>query len=248
MLARSPQDLIRTKTGYIFVHIQNINKTNILTKKNAPPPGGHVFQPTGKKIELVKDIIGTILTINVASRVLTRLYYSQLRKNAPPPGAHFHDDRTINVASRVNKGQSCYKTGPPAAFFQSNNQFFPSENLAKNSPPPGGHFHEDQTINVASRVLTRKNSPPPGCHAFQATGTIFKLVHAIIGTILLTKFLDDRTINFSYIRKNATPFGGHVCQPTGTIFILTYDIIGTNFLMKFHEDQTINVASRVLTI
>ncbi|KAH3887294.1 hypothetical protein DPMN_011310 [Dreissena polymorpha] len=100
-------------------------KTNLLTKfhedqKNAPPPGSHVFQPTG----IIQDIIGMNLltkfhedqTINVASRV----------KNAPPLGSHvfqakvtifvliqdiietnlltkFHEDWTINVASRVNK-------------------------------------------------------------------------------------------------------------------------------------------------
>ena len=41
-------------------------------------------------------------------------------------------------------------------------------------------FHEDQKINVASRVLTRfnyshkrKNAPPPGRHVFQPTGVIF---------------------------------------------------------------------------
>ncbi|KAH3742211.1 hypothetical protein DPMN_048948 [Dreissena polymorpha] len=72
---------------------------NLLTKKNAPPPGNHVFQPTGIIFELIQDIIETNLqtkfhddwTINVASRVFTR-------KNAPPL---FHDDRKINVTSRV---------------------------------------------------------------------------------------------------------------------------------------------------
>ncbi|KAH3807135.1 hypothetical protein DPMN_135468 [Dreissena polymorpha] len=61
--------------------------SRVLTRKNGPPPGGHVFQPTGIIFELVQDIIG-INTINVASRVLTRFYYSHIRKNAPPPGGH----------------------------------------------------------------------------------------------------------------------------------------------------------------
>ncbi|KAH3693199.1 hypothetical protein DPMN_192601 [Dreissena polymorpha] len=87
-----------------------------------------------------------------------------------------------------------------------------------NSPPPGGHFHEDwtinvilnRTINVASRV---KNVPPLGDHNFQATGTIFELVQDIIRTNLLTKFHDDWTINvasrlfkryfYSHIKKQA---------------------------------------------
>ncbi|KAH3841786.1 hypothetical protein DPMN_097826 [Dreissena polymorpha] len=114
----------------------------ILQSKNAPPPGGHVFQPTGIIFELLQDIIGMNL--------LTK----------------FHEDWTINVASRV-----------------------------KNAPPLGSHFHEDRKINVASRVLTRKNAPPLGSHVFQANVTIFKLLQDIIETNLLTKFHEDWTIN-----------------------------------------------------
>ncbi|KAH3864743.1 hypothetical protein DPMN_027769 [Dreissena polymorpha] len=65
-------------------------------EKNAPPPGSHVFQPTGIIFELIQDIICMNLltkfhedrTINVASTVLTRFYYSHKRKNAPPLGSH----------------------------------------------------------------------------------------------------------------------------------------------------------------
>ncbi|KAH3853145.1 hypothetical protein DPMN_095667 [Dreissena polymorpha] len=54
--------------------------------------------------------------------------------------------------------------------------------------------HEDWTINVASRMLTRKNVPPWWPY--------------IIGTNLLTKFHDDRKINVTsrvLTRKNAPP-------------------------------------------
>ncbi|KAH3696146.1 hypothetical protein DPMN_083609 [Dreissena polymorpha] len=243
------------------------------------------------------------------------------KKNATPPGSHFHEDRTVNVASRVltlfyynshirNKGQNCHKTSQPARqpasqparIRQSNNQFFPSENLVKNAPPLGSQlfqaniiifefiediietnlltkfhedwtinvasrvltrknalplFHEDQIINVASRVLTRKNSPPPGGHVFQPTGIICEIVQDIIEKNLLTKFHEDWTINvdsrvltrfyYSHIRKNAPPHGSHVFQAKVTIFELIQDNIGTNLLTKFHEDRKINVASRVLT-
>ncbi|KAH3820266.1 hypothetical protein DPMN_122011 [Dreissena polymorpha] len=60
------------KTRTIFKPIQDINKTNVLTKcyedwtinatirvKNIPPPGGYVFQPTGTIFELVQDSIRT---------------------------------------------------------------------------------------------------------------------------------------------------------------------------------------------
>ncbi|KAH3713650.1 hypothetical protein DPMN_073447 [Dreissena polymorpha] len=56
-------------------------------------------------------------------------------------------------------------------------------------------FHDDWTINVSSRELTRKNVSPPGGHVFQATVTIFELVQDIIETNLLTKFHEDWTIN-----------------------------------------------------
>ncbi|KAH3818152.1 hypothetical protein DPMN_119748 [Dreissena polymorpha] len=158
----------------------------------------------------------------------------------------FHEDRTVNVASRV-----------------------------KNVPPLGSHtnlltkFHEDSTINVASRVLTREKCPAPGSHVFQATRNIFDLIQDIIETNLLTKFLEDRkinvvssvltrkmprppgghfhkdwTINVASRVKNAPPLGSHVLQAKVTIFKLIQDIIGKNLLTKFHEDRKINVASR----
>ncbi|KAH3827606.1 hypothetical protein DPMN_129545 [Dreissena polymorpha] len=81
--------------------------STVLTRKNAPPPGGHVFQLTGIIFELVQDIIGMNL--------LTK-------KNTPPLGRNvfqanvnifelihdiietnlltkFHEDWTINVSS-----------------------------------------------------------------------------------------------------------------------------------------------------
>ncbi|KAH3853830.1 hypothetical protein DPMN_096365 [Dreissena polymorpha] len=83
--------------------------TKVLTRKNALPPGCHVFQPTGIIFELVQDMIGMNLltnfhedqTINVAT----------IMKNAPPLGSHvfqantnlltnFHEDCTINMSSR----------------------------------------------------------------------------------------------------------------------------------------------------
>ncbi|KAH3802339.1 hypothetical protein DPMN_156014 [Dreissena polymorpha] len=236
---------------------QNIIGTNllpinvasrVLTRKNAPHPGNHVFQRTGIIIELVLDIIGMNLltkfhedrTVNVASSVLTRA-----RKAQNIIGTNlltkFHEDRKINVASRVL--------------------------TRKNAPPPGNHmnlltkFHEDRTINVASRVLTRfyyshirKNAPPLGSHFYKANIIIFELIQDIIKTNPLTKFHEDWTINvasrvknapplvamflkqpkpFSHssiietnlltkvlTRKIAPPRGGHVFQPTGIIFEL----------------------------
>ncbi|KAH3891041.1 hypothetical protein DPMN_015132 [Dreissena polymorpha] len=216
--------------------------SRVITRKNAPPPSRHVFQPTGIIFELVQDITGMNL--------LTK-------KNAPPLGSHvfqanitiftfiqdiieinllteFHEDWTINVASKVL-----------------------TIHLWKNAPPPGGHvikatksifkliqdiigtnlltkFHDDRKINVTSRVLTRKNAPPPWWPY-------------IIGMNLLTEFHEDRTINKASRVKNAPPLDSHVFQANVTIFELIQYINKTNLLTKFHEDWKINVASRVLT-
>ncbi|KAH3841176.1 hypothetical protein DPMN_114634 [Dreissena polymorpha] len=94
---------------------------------------------------------------------------------------------------------------------------------------PGGHFHEDYTITVASKV---KNDPPPGGQVFQPTQTAFNLVQDIIRT---------NTIN---VAKNAMPPVSLVFQQNRTIFKLIQDIIKTNLLTKFDEDLTINVSFR----
>ncbi|KAH3773271.1 hypothetical protein DPMN_174630 [Dreissena polymorpha] len=90
-------------------------------------------------------------------------------------------------------------------------------------------FHQDWTINVASRLLTRKNASTPGGHVFKPTGINFELVQDINGMNILTKFHEDWTINVASRVKNAPPLGSNVFQA------------------KFHEDWKINVASRVLT-
>ncbi|KAH3737884.1 hypothetical protein DPMN_044482 [Dreissena polymorpha] len=96
-------------------------------------------------------------------------------------------------------------------------------------------FHEDWTINVASR----EKFPAPGGHVFKATKTISELIQDIIGTNLqtnfnlwqnfivtnvLTKFHEDWPINVANIVTTApppAPPGGHVFQRTITIFKLT---------------------------
>ncbi|KAH3772746.1 hypothetical protein DPMN_174091 [Dreissena polymorpha] len=186
------------------IHIANAKN---VTSRN-PPPGGHVFlpiqtifelncriqrpcffQPIGIIYELVQDIIGM--------NVLTK----------------FHEDRTINVASRVKNAPSLgsHVFQAKATIFEMIQDIIGTNHLSK--------FHEDWTINVASRVLTRKNAPPPGGHVFNPPASFSNL-------------------------KNAPPLGSHVFQANVTIFELIQDIIETNLLAKFHEDWTINVASR----
>ncbi|KAH3804351.1 hypothetical protein DPMN_132635 [Dreissena polymorpha] len=160
-------------------------------EKNAPPLGSHVFQANVFIFIISQDII--------KFNLLTK----------------FHEDWTINVASRVLTRNNA----PPSERIQD---IIGTNLLTK--------FHEDWKINMASRVLTWKNAPPPGGHVFQPTGIILKLIQDIIGMNLSIK----STTIYSHKRKNAPPLGSQY-------------IIVTNLLIKFHEDWTINVASRVLT-
>ncbi|KAH3893543.1 hypothetical protein DPMN_017691 [Dreissena polymorpha] len=152
------QDIIGTHVLTKFHEDWTKNVTSrVLTRKTAMPLGCHVFQPTGTIFELVQDIIGTHVltkfhedwTKNVTSRVFTR-------KTATPPGDHFHEDMTINVTSRVLTRFAIYITATPPGghVFQSTGTIF---ELVQDII--GTHvlskFHEDWTINVASRVLTR---------------------------------------------------------------------------------------------
>ncbi|KAH3817059.1 hypothetical protein DPMN_118588, partial [Dreissena polymorpha] len=111
--------------------------SRVLTRKNDPPPGSHVFQQTDIIFELVQDVIGMNL--------LTK-------KNAPPLGSHvfqakvtvskliqdisgtnllskFYEDRKINVASSIVLTR-------------------------KNAPLPGGHvFQPTDIIFEPSKIL-----------------------------------------------------------------------------------------------
>ncbi|KAH3706559.1 hypothetical protein DPMN_065946 [Dreissena polymorpha] len=90
----------------------------------------------------------------------------------------FHEDRTINLASRVLKREKCRAPWQPLDINVASRVL-----TRKNAPPL---FHEDRTINMAFRV---KNAPPLGCHVFQANVTIFELIQDIIETNLLTNFM-----------------------------------------------------------
>ncbi|KAH3800836.1 hypothetical protein DPMN_154479 [Dreissena polymorpha] len=114
----------------------------------------------------------------------------------------FHDDRKINVTSRV-----LTRINAPPLWWP----YIIEMNLLT-------EFHEDRTINVASRV---KNAPPLGSHVFQENVTIVELIQVINKTNLLTIFHEDWTVNVAsrvLTRKNALPPGGHVFQPKGIIF------------------------------
>ncbi|KAH3820961.1 hypothetical protein DPMN_122714 [Dreissena polymorpha] len=73
-----PLDIIRTNILTKFHEDWTKNVTSrLLTRKNCPHPGDHVFQRTGAIFELIQDIFHEDWTINVNSR-----------PTATPPGSH----------------------------------------------------------------------------------------------------------------------------------------------------------------
>ncbi|KAH3784905.1 hypothetical protein DPMN_162977 [Dreissena polymorpha] len=174
-------------------------------KEKFPAPGGHVFKATKNIFKLIQDIIGTNLQTK------------------------FHDDRKINVTSRLN----CH--------------IQKTHVLTK--------CHEHWTKNVTSRVFPcfhykhiEKIALPPGGHVFSPIWTIFKLFQDINKTNVLTIFHDDWAkivTSRVFTRKTAPPTGDHTNILTN--FELGRDFIGAKLFTKFYEDGTRNVASRVFT-
>ncbi|KAH3694491.1 hypothetical protein DPMN_081931 [Dreissena polymorpha] len=214
--------------GYYYEDL-TINVTlRVLTRKmlSPPSPGGHVFQPTGTIFKLVQDIIGT----NLVTKVLTthrkktgtifELIQESIRTNVL---TKFQNDWTIKIIFRVlTRFYYSHIRKKPAPWWpyiietdllskiHENGTIYVASRVQKASTL----FDEDRTIHLASLV---KNAPP----------------YDIIGTNIVTKFHEDRTMNEKH------PAGGHVFQPTGR-FELVQDIIGTNIVTIFHEDRTMN--------
>ncbi|KAH3846172.1 hypothetical protein DPMN_088470 [Dreissena polymorpha] len=269
----------RTKTNSKTSPEQSeINKTNCsITRKTAPPPGGHETNVLNKFHEN--------LAKHVTSRVFTCFHYIYREKNASPTGGHvfhrsgpfsnsseisiktnvlsnFHDDLAKIVTSSV----FTRKTTPPTGdhvFQRTRTTFELNQHIIKTNILTNfqlhrdiigtnllTNFHEDRTKNVASRVFTRTRNPQT------------KIVHRQTGQTKRRLYAPPK-INLGGSIKTAPPTGSHVFLQTRTTFelnqhiiktnILTNfeldrDIIGTKLLTKFHEDWKRNVPSRKYTL
>ncbi|KAH3798158.1 hypothetical protein DPMN_151748 [Dreissena polymorpha] len=88
------------KTGCKQISIRErleLHLTRVLTRKNAPPPGGHVFQPTAIIFELVQDIIGMNLLTYLGPE-------TQFQKLVTGPGIQIGDCGSIRPKKRFNSG------------------------------------------------------------------------------------------------------------------------------------------------
>ncbi|KAH3693068.1 hypothetical protein DPMN_193405 [Dreissena polymorpha] len=153
----------------LVVSSKRKNALPLLARKNALPPLVAMFF---NRRETFGNSAQTSLLTRKNAPPTTILEQMKLtRKNAPPPWrpcistdrTQFHEDWTKHLTSRKN-------ALPPGGHM-------------KNAPPPGGHifqqtrtifeiihniistivltkFHEDLTINMTSKVLTRKKGAP----------------------------------------------------------------------------------------
>ncbi|KAH3724118.1 hypothetical protein DPMN_049925 [Dreissena polymorpha] len=188
-----------------FHEDRKINVASSVNKEKCPAPSPPFFSTKEHHFELVQVFIGMNLltkfhedwTINVVSRV----------KNAPPHSSHVFQAKITNFEIIQ------YIIGT---------NFLSKVLTRKNAPPHGGHvfqpigiifelFHEDQTINVASRV---KNASPFCSHVFQANVTISKLIQDIIETNLLTKLQEDWTLNVASGELTWQMFTAHDARRT----------------------------------
>ncbi|KAH3865354.1 hypothetical protein DPMN_028393 [Dreissena polymorpha] len=206
-------------TGTIFELNSHIKETNVLTKlhekwannvtsrvftcfhyihtcieKNAPPTGGHPWKPCYSTDRTIFELNSHIKETNVLTK--------------------FHENWAKNVTFRV---ENCLTHWRPClsticTIFKLVRDINKTNVLS--------NFHDDWTKIVTSRVFTRKTALPTGGQVFKLIRTTFELNQHIIktniltndlvfdpaqpnfqldrdfiGTKLLTKFHEDRTIN-----------------------------------------------------
>ncbi|KAH3824847.1 hypothetical protein DPMN_126701 [Dreissena polymorpha] len=181
----------------IFKLLQNIHKTNVLTKFHDDwANNSMLFQRTETIFELNSRIYETDVlnkfhedwTKNVTSRVFTCFHYIHIEKTTifelvryiyyTNVLTKFHDDWATSVTSRVFTRKTATPTGghvfngSEPLFFELDRVIIGTNLLTK--------IHEDRTRNEASRVFTRflycqmkETAPPTGGHVFKRTGTTF---------------------------------------------------------------------------
>ncbi|KAH3703887.1 hypothetical protein DPMN_078939 [Dreissena polymorpha] len=169
-------------------------------------------------------------------------------------GSNKQPSRNFNIFKHAATPPACPPPRPARQHQSISRDFFeknPAKNIRYKLLSPGSHVFE-QTRNIfifiiKTNFLTKFHEAyDEKCltNVFQSIRIVIDLVQGIIGTYLLTKLHEDRTVNVASREKCPAPCG-YVFRATGTFFKLVQDIIGTNLLTKFHDDRTINVASKV---
>ncbi|KAH3800072.1 hypothetical protein DPMN_153697 [Dreissena polymorpha] len=186
----------RTKTNpktspeqsVIFQLVQEINTTNCsITRKTTP----HPWQPY-----IYKTNLFTKFHDDCAKNVTSRVHVIQLT------GTIFELNSRIKETNVLNKVHENWAKNVTSRVFTC----FHYIHIEKNAPPTGGHvfspiwtiFELVRDINKTNQKL--KTAPPTGGFLYEdwalnVTSTVFKLDRDIIGTNLLTKFREDRTIH-----------------------------------------------------
>ncbi|KAH3877345.1 hypothetical protein DPMN_001208 [Dreissena polymorpha] len=164
----------------------------------------------------------------------------------------FHEDRTINVASRVFTRQNVDdgRRTTDKRRSQKKKKHYTSKSsekainvtfqvltritsLAPDIITTNVHtkFHDDWTKNCHLKSLSLKNARPPN-QTINVLTRVLQIKDIYSHGDHVFQFHEDCTINVTFRVKKSPPHGHHVFQPTKTIFKLVQDIIGTNLFNK----------------
>ncbi|KAH3738329.1 hypothetical protein DPMN_044963 [Dreissena polymorpha] len=152
--------------GHVFLLIQTIFELNCpIQVRNAPPLGSHTNLLTkfhedwtiNANVDVAKR------TTDDGQKAITKAHHEHAQNIIGTNLAKFHEDRKINVASRVLTRKNALLPGshvfqPMGIIFDLFQNIIRMNLLTK--------FHENRTVNVASRV---KNAPPLGTIFFKQT-------------------------------------------------------------------------------
>ncbi|KAH3694647.1 hypothetical protein DPMN_082087 [Dreissena polymorpha] len=166
----------------------------------------------------------------------------------------FNEDQIINVAPIV-------KNVPPLGsnVFQANATIFElfhqdwTINVAsrlltrEKSPPRGGHFHEDLTIYVVSRVITRFYYSHSYIYIEYRNSRHKVVPECYTAVVSAAELLPNLNALHSNPQDIKVSLRKNAQPPGGHIFQATGTIfeLGTNLLTMFPDDRTILLASRV---
>ncbi|KAH3709165.1 hypothetical protein DPMN_068627 [Dreissena polymorpha] len=148
--------------GHFHKHWTTNVTFSVITRKTGPPPGSHFHEDWTINVtsRVLKRKTATT-TGDVTSRVLTRKNWHAtwqpyiIRTNVL---TKFHEDWTINLTFTVKTAlpPGGHVFLPTGTIFELVKDFIGTHVLTKKTATsPGTQFHEDWTINVISKVLTR---------------------------------------------------------------------------------------------
>ncbi|KAH3788869.1 hypothetical protein DPMN_167032 [Dreissena polymorpha] len=177
-------------------------ETRVFNAENDPPGGNETHVLTQFHEDSTKHVTSTVFTC---------FHYIHIEKTAPPPGGHVFSPVRTNLNSSEISIKTINTTPPPGGHTNILTKYtWPSFKLSRgiNGKNVLTKFHEDRTINVASKVCSQGKMLTPN-DARRTKGD----EHVVLSKAhiqLLTKF--ERTLNTD--RQTDRPTDQPTYRPT----------------------------------